>query len=146
VAVTDWKSSPSAADLDPSKPGLEVTGGRVKGVYAFGSALSTLWNRELGDGDFNFGSTAGNRASPAIADIDGDGHLEVIMGIEGEMQPGIVVLDGKTGEPEWGFEIDPPGLASSPAVGDIDGDGALEIVFWGFNGILYALDSEACQP
>ena len=144
LELTDWKSSPSLGELDAASPGLEIVGGRVKGVYS--TNLQPRWNHDLGDGDFDNNNTAGNRASPAIADVDGDGKLDVVMGIEGKQQPGIVVLDGQSGELKWGFEIPAPGLASSPIVADIDGDGQLEIVFWGFDGVLYALDNEACQP
>jgi hypothetical protein len=72
-------------------------------------------------------------ASPALADLDGDGDQEIIVGTyetNGKMH--VWHHDG-TEMTGWPFTI-PRGssstsyVCSSPAVGDIDGDGELEIV------------------
>jgi len=143
VEVWDWKSTPSAADLDPASPGLELTGGRYQGHYALrgdGSGhFAVAWNPTIGDGNGGWG---GNRTSPAVADLDGDGDLEVVMGVEGSMAPGLVVYDGATGRVEWTLELPgTTGLDSSPAIGDLDGDGELELAFFGRDGKAYAIDS-----
>lgn len=72
-------------------------------------------------------------ASPALADLDGDGRLEIIVGTY-ETNGRIYVwrYDG-TSVSGWPYTIPrgPSGtslVSSSPAIGDIDGDGQLEIV------------------
>ena len=145
--IPDWKSSPSIGDLVPGTPGLEIAAGRYRGVYAArvtpGGALVTVWDRDIGDGNGGFG---GNRSSPAIADITGDGKLDVIIGIEGERDTALVAYEGATGEPEWTYVVHAPGIDGSPAVGDIDGDGQLEVVFFAIDGKVYALDRHADVP
>jgi len=72
-------------------------------------------------------------ASPAIADLDGDGIFEVIVASEHVYAwhaDGFEVVDGD-GDPRTGgiFETDGVGgYRGSPAVGEIDGDPGLEIV------------------
>jgi hypothetical protein len=91
----------------------------------------------------------GNRSSPAIADIDDDGHLEVIAGVEEGPQAGLVAMSAGDGATEWRWEAPaspgegmPRGVAASPSLGDLDGDGRLEVVFLSRNGVVYALDSD----
>jgi len=147
TAIPDWKSSPSVGDLLPGTAGLEIAGGRYKGVYAArvttAGKLVRIWDHDIGDGNGGFG---GNRSSPAIADINGDGRLDVIIGIEGDRDTGLVAYDGATGATEWTFPVGPPGIDGSPAVGDIDGDGQLEVVFFAIDGKVYALDRRADVP
>ena len=143
----DWKSTPSFAPLDPNASSLDIVGGEFLGVYALkpqGSTFAQLWNQTpVGDGNVSQG-TAGPRSSPAVANIDGQAGLEVIIGVEGNVDPGLHVLEGATGRRKWMYPVAAPGVASSPAVGDIDGDGSLEIVFFDFSGNVYALDNESC--
>lgn len=78
-------------------------------------------------------------SSPLVADINGDGNNEVIVGTnEGKLY----AWDNKgkqlTGFP---FEADDK-IRSSPALGDIDGDGKKEIVFGSDDGKIYALNAD----
>ena len=98
--------------------------------------------------------------TPALADLDGDGGLDIIVGA---MDQHLYAWDGDgallTGFPTF-VQAGPDlpdvqeqiaRIVSSPAVGDLDGDGDLEIVlgtgqtagsdFAGY-GLLYALDHE----
>jgi outer membrane protein assembly factor BamB len=145
--IPDWKSSPSIGDLLPGTPGLEIAGGRYRGVYAArvtpAGKIVTIWNHDIGTGNFGYG---GNRSSPAIADINGDGTLDVLIGIEGETDTGLNAYDGPTGALLWHFAVDAPGVDGSPSVGDIDGDGRLEVLFFGIDGKIYALDRKDAVP
>ncbi len=92
-------------------------------------------------------------ATPALADIDRDGSLEIIIGAmdrhlyvwraDGTPQPGFPILmvdrtvtavNPATGQVTWNLSSGQPvgsrgtKIVGSPAVGDIDGDGFLEIV------------------
>lgn len=92
-------------------------------------------------------------SSPAVADIDNDGDLEIVVGV-GTIhravctQGGVIVLDrwGHV-EPGWpqrttDWVIPPAGCSdtifSSPALGDLDNDGDLEIVVGAFDMRIYA--------
>lgn len=139
--VDAWKSTVSVADLDPTTAGLEIAGGRYRGIFGLrmdGTTLASAWDHGIGDGNGGWG---GNRSSPAVADLDGDGDLEVVFGIEGSDSPKLVVVDGKSGEVAWDMDLPGSGTDSSPAIGDIDGDGKIEIVFLGRDGVAYAIDS-----
>ena len=73
-------------------------------------------------------------ASPALADLNNDGLVEVIAG--GDQSPqgrlghqgGLVRALSGTGQELWQFRTNEI-VYSSPAVGDVDGDGKPEIVF-----------------
>ena len=80
----------------------------------------------------------GGWSSPALADINGDGRLEVIVGTDSPMWDGggqppydnatlWVIKGDSTNLPGWPVRI-PQIVQSSPAVGDINGDGRPEIV------------------
>lgn len=158
AALGSWKSSPSLGDVDGESAGLEIVGGRVGGVYAVSvpsrpapgatAELPIDWDVDLS------GGTAGNRSSPAIADLDRDGALEVVIQVEAaadDAPAGLFVLRGLDGEVLW--SIDAPRLrpgqgyrggSGSPALADIDADGALEIVYLAADGVVYAIDG-ACD-
>jgi hypothetical protein len=74
-------------------------------------------------------------ASPAVADIDGDGAMEVLAGAYT-----LFVLNGETGAVE--NSVDTPGGRIWPGVvvADIDGDGDDEIIIAQSGGYLYVFD------
>ncbi len=92
--------------------------------------------------------------NPAVADLDGDGELEILFSdFSGKVHA--FWLDG-TEHGGWPFSVYPGAgayrYASEPAVADLDGDGDAEVIFttWtkkgsGTNGSLFVLDSAGAQ-
>ena len=77
------------------------------------------------------------RHTPAIADIDGDGNLEIVTA-SGSVSPGGVSLFAyhHNGVPVAGFPISFNGYTDTfPVIGDVDGDGLPEIVVVGYSNI-----------
>jgi VCBS repeat protein/FG-GAP repeat protein len=89
-------------------------------------------------------------SSPAAADLDGDGVLEIVVGsgsgVPGEGS-GRVTAFRADGSVLWTFTPpgSPNGVYSTPALGDLDGDGKDDVVFGSFNSSVYALKGTTGQ-
>jgi hypothetical protein len=109
------------------------------GILAIDSRGRVAWEQDFTSAEWiaRAGRKEGNiRSSPAVADVDGDGRLEVLLtlGCYGELY----AFDGGTGDVEWSFQLGPRTIGT-PSLGDLDGDGALEIVAPSFDGQVWAL-------
>jgi len=120
---------------------LEVVAVDEKGVVYAWSANGAEWI----DGDSNPATPGVFRrlpgcvfhySTPALADMDGDGDDEIVLGTEADS---LYVFDGDgsllPGWPYW-LQAD---VSGSVAVGDIDDDGDLEVVANTLGGGVYAL-------
>src|SRR5204863_8766352 len=112
------KSSPSYGPLLRGSTIGTIAGGSLRGVYALGAdgsgVIGSLGFRvDVGDGNQFNGTWGGNRSSPAIADIDGDGAYEMIIGIEGNQSPGIAAYGGSPPYLKWRVPI-PPRVVNPP--------------------------------
>ena len=77
-------------------------------------------------------------ASPAVADVDGDGRAEVVAGSSGN----VLHAFREDGSEPAGWPKDAAGwLLASPAVGDVDGDRRLEVVAVTRDGWLWVWDT-----
>jgi hypothetical protein len=166
-------SSAAAADFDGDGTKEIVIGG--EGGYLFvikynGSSGSVVWSRQtrtdLNAAGAPSGGTCKSKSvissSPAIADLDGDGSLEIVVSTGGVTAPdrngGVLVYSYSS---PWNFTPVPgwpqpkldkvgggggasypdgcwDGFYSSPAIDDIDGDGDLEVVIEGFDRHIHA--------
>ncbi len=156
-----WPSSPAVADINKEIDGLEVViGNRVDGkVYAFDGAnnngkddgititslawfpypLGTegidwdvLWTFEPPKVD-GIGPN-GIVSTPAIADVDKDGELEVVVGSTNGY---VYVLNASDGELKCKFKTGGP-VYSSPAIANIDKDKYLEIIIGSMDKNVYS--------
>ena len=82
----------------------------------------------------------GWHASPALADVDGDGLLEVLAA-SAEGRQGLHCLDGATGDEEW-FAQTPAPVDAGTAVADLDGDGQVEILVCDLSGWVFCLSGK----
>ena len=76
-------------------------------------------------------------SSPVLADLDGDGSDEIIVGDDGGLLHGLT----QDGRELPGFPLQTGSLIeASPAVGDLDGDGSPDVVVGSWDGRMYAWD------
>jgi len=131
---------PSIADMDGDgqyeiivNTGGSPNAGRVYLLDAIGNDLAG-WPMNF-DQHWMFNA-------PAIADVDGDGIMEVITCERGNSSSGflhIIRFDGSPLNPSWPLEL-PGNLAFTPSIGDIDNNGSEDIIISISSGSLYALN------
>ena len=93
------------------------------------------------------GSTTAVESSPTVADLDRNGHKEIIVGagsVDIRGQQGGVVAFNANGSVRFRLQTMPVagqnGVQGTPAVGDVNGDGSPDIVFGSFDHRIYALN------
>ncbi len=106
-------------------------------VYAINLDGTLKWTRDVGY-DSIYASP-----SPAIADIDGDTHPEVI--IQARSSGMLYALNGNTGEVEYSFSLGTQSI-SSLAIADTDGDGIADIITGCNDGKLYVIGNSKAEP
>jgi len=125
-------SSPAVGDINPTPPfpGNEVT---------FGNDASEIHLRRGVNGDnirpWWYTTTPNTyvRTSSAIANINGDNYLDIIIGADN----GYIYAFKYTKEVISPFPLPLFGQPSSPIIGDIDGDGKSEIIISSYDGYLH---------
>ncbi len=127
--------NPSIADLDGDGFSEIVVSTSSRRVYALRYNGTLYWSRTLDD-TLVIGSDMFN--SPTIADINGDGVKDVIVGLQlwdpstGYMLGFVYALRGTDGSIIWRYIGTSSGYQNgSRKIADIDGDGELEIIIAG---------------
>ncbi len=110
-------TTPRVVELLPSSPGLEVLVAGDDGALSCLSAEGAeLWRRHLGGEAL--------RSTPTVADLDGDGTLEVLGCTS---RRGLLVCLGADGTPRWELLLEGR-VDAATAAADLDRDGRLEVL------------------
>jgi hypothetical protein len=135
-----YMSSPAIGNID------EDAEPEIVGVNAQGQVLA--WNHDgtpaKGEKPVIAAFNTYTQSSPALADFDGDGKLEIAVGL-GSDDGSLVLLRGD-GTPyndeavilRWGFTL----AYASPAIADIDDDDEYEIITCSEDGYVLAVNSD----
>jgi subtilisin family serine protease len=120
-----WAQAPSIADIDGDGKGDILVLSNTK-VYVFKQDGTSLpgWPQVNG-----LGSTNGQTPSAAAADIDNDGHTEVVVANTNEGAHGSLTVFAFDGTVKWKRSL-PGGFIwnMQPVLSDLDGDGRKEII------------------
>ncbi|QSV73159.1 MAG: hypothetical protein HEQ20_23345 [Aphanizomenon flos-aquae KM1D3_PB] len=139
-------SIPTLADIDGDGDLDAVVGewdGTLKYYENTGTATNPSYTEQTGTANPFNGFDAGNYSIPTLADIDGDGDLDAVVGendgillyyqnTEVPITPSYTEQTG-TANPFNGFDV---GISSKPTFADIDGDGDLDAVVGENDGTL----------
>ena len=127
--------TPGTGDLDVG--GVAVDGDRIY----FSADNAQVVAADL-EGKIHWRSTAKGkvRPAPALADLNGDGKVDVVVGDESGV---LRALDGRTGAPLWTATTGPNeygarGFIAAAAIADLDGDGRDDVVAGARDGVLAA--------
>lgn len=153
--------SPAVADITGDGK-LETIVATNKGVvYAIDYNGDVLWAKDIAPAYGMAPETQEVQSGPAIADIDNDGSMEIVIA-NGPLRtysvctPGGVIVLNKNGgvKPGWPqLSVDegippsncPDAFFSTPALGDIDKDGKMEIVVGGFDKRIHVWNSDGTR-
>jgi len=147
-------SSPAIADIDGDGEIELIFGASVVGCDSCNTTICNLTRcnpigcnmtdchtlygvlfvlNSTGQVEWIYETTGSIDSSPAIADLDGEGDMEIIVG----SNDGKLYIFNSTGQVEWSYQAG-GAVYSSPAIADINNDGNLEIIVGSEDGKIYA--------
>lgn len=81
-------------------------------------------------------------SAPALADLDGNGQMEIVFGVRTVNEIHVLKADGSNFNENWPVELASI-PAFTPSLGDINNDGEMNIIAGASNGTLYAFTLNA---
>jgi hypothetical protein len=140
-------SAPALGDLDGDGD-LDLVAGEPSGAFLYfentGNASSPAFIERTGAANPLDGQDVGDLSKPALGDLDSDGDLDLVAGVNFgaffyfENTGGALVARFGTANPLAGQDV---GYVSAPALGDLDGDGDLDLVSGQHLGLFYYFES-----
>ncbi len=100
----------------PRFHGNSLNTGVIPGAQGRSGTYNTMWAFPISDY---------TNSSPALADLDGDGLLEVVIAAHNEA---LYALNGEDGSILWSYSLAETN-STSPVINDLDGDGKPEVAF-----------------
>ena len=136
-------SSPNIVDINNDSIPEIIVGDSKGKVHVYSGNGSLLWQHSTG--------TAAIESKPAVADINLDGNMEIIVSAGSTFTGGatgsVSVLNGQTGAeickytpPQFGGAV--RGVYASPAIANLDSDPELEFTFGDWGGKVNALNHD----
>ncbi|MEM7536899.1 MAG: FG-GAP-like repeat-containing protein [Chloroflexota bacterium] len=145
-------STPAVADLDGNGKAdmiiVSLNDGRLHAFNADGTVFNPdgggAWPVSIGDEADKFGAQALN-SSPAIADLDGDGDLEIVVGSQDNQVYAVELEGDNAGNQLWTFETE-DSVVATPVIADIDPTVAgLETIIGSGDAGIFLLDKDGNQ-
>jgi hypothetical protein len=147
-------SAPSFADLDGDGD-MDLLNGRGYGDFVYfentGSSSSPVF-AEASTNPFGLSRTGYSYSTPAFADLDGDGDMDLI---SGDQYGNFFYFEntGSSSSPAFAVvEANPFGLSgtgyaySAPALADLDGDGDMDLLSGGREGNFFYFENRPLAP
>jgi PKD repeat protein len=132
-----YDAVPAFADLDGDGDRdvlIGERGGRLLGYENTGSNGTPRWARQAA---WDMPVDVGSDAAPALADLDGDGDADLLVGSTSGDVRGFESMAGNWAErPSWG--LGKVGANAHPALGDINGDGKIDVLVGTGSGAVMA--------
>ncbi|GIG29907.1 DUF4214 domain-containing protein [Cellulomonas marina] len=152
---TIW-SSPAVGDVDGDGADEVVVGGDCAGndigtqpCGNVGGGYVWVFNRDGSEKWRWFLQGQVVWSSPALADLNGDGGLDVVVGTGGYFDDPagrvLTALDGRTGRVLWQAGM-PARVVGSPSVADVTGDGRADVFVVSYGGWLLSVDGATGAP
>ena len=148
-----FRAAPTFVDLDGDGDLDAIVGagdGTINLFENIGDANTPSFIAQTGNNNPFNGIDVGGRSSPALADIDGDGDLDAVIGTEtgpivffeniGDASTPNFVIRTRNRDPLT--ELNVAGLDAAPTFADIDGDGDLDAVVSDFYGSSYFFENK----
>ncbi len=101
-------------------------------AFAMGQVPEMLWTQELLSHCYG---------SPASADIDNDGNLEIVFGTYFDDEHAYA-LNAEDGTILWRFDVGGGPLDAAPVIADVDMDSSLDVIIPASWGILFCLNGD----
>ena len=131
-----WKFKSEKGPFDAGVALADLDGDDALEVLAADSSTGTLFCLD-GAGKVQWRHKLPNSTDspPAVADLDGDGHPEIVVGtmMLGDKKGRVVALDARTLKVKWTAEI-AGHVQSEPALVDLNEDGVLDVIVTTWRG------------